>query len=106
MRRVDPDKWLAQLAQLRRPKYPARIIIPGRGPATSKEAVKGMERFLKAADRMMQRIRQGEKTCAEAAAQLLEYFEIPLARREQCLNRLRTRLGSLCAADASASPTV
>jgi glyoxylase-like metal-dependent hydrolase (beta-lactamase superfamily II) len=102
----DPDKWLAQLAQLRRPKYPARIIIPGRGPATSKEAVKGMERFLKAADRMMQRIRQGEKTCAEAAAQLLEYFEVPLARREQCLNRLRTRLGGLCAADASASPTV
>jgi cyclase len=88
----DIDKWLESLALLRRVKFPAKTIIPGRGAAMDKEGLKPMEEFLKAARRKAESLVRGKKTRAEAAAAaegLLENFSVPTALREHYTRRLR-----------------
>lgn len=88
----DIEKWLETLAVLRRAKYPAKTIIPGRGAPTDKDGIKPMEEFLKAARRKAESLVRTKKTRAEAAAAaegLLDNFTVPTALREHYTRRLR-----------------
>ncbi len=88
----DIDKWLEALAQLHRSKFPARVIVSGRGAPTDKDGLKPMEEFLKAARRKAESLVRSKKARAEAAAaaeSLLDYFTVPTALREHYTRRLR-----------------
>ena len=88
----DIDKWLEALAQLRRSRYPAKVIVSGRGAPTDKEGLKPMEEFLKAVRRKAESLVRAKKARAETAAaaeSLLDYFTISSALREHYTRRLR-----------------
>ncbi len=88
----DVDKWLEALALLRRVKFPAKVIVPGRGAPLDKEGLKPMEEFLKVARRKAESLVRAKKPRTEAAAaaeSLLDYFVVPPALREHYTRRLR-----------------
>ncbi len=92
------DEWLASLAELRKAKYPAHIIVPGRGAPTDKTGVKAMESFLKLVRRKLESLMRGKKTRADAATaaeDLLAQFEVPAALRDHYTRRLRVGLEQL-----------
>jgi glyoxylase-like metal-dependent hydrolase (beta-lactamase superfamily II) len=97
------DAWLANLAELRKARYPANVIVPGRGSPTHKAAVKPMESFLKLVRRKLESLARGKKTRADAGAlaeSLLSQFSVPASLREHYTRRLRVGLESLFEARA------
>jgi glyoxylase-like metal-dependent hydrolase (beta-lactamase superfamily II) len=95
---ADLDAWLAQLAALRKARYPAQTIVPGRGGLTNKAGVRPMEDFLRAVRRKRDSLTRGKKTRADAAGaaeDLLAAFTVPAALREHYLRRLRVGLEHL-----------
>ncbi|MCC6189792.1 MAG: MBL fold metallo-hydrolase [Anaerolineales bacterium] len=98
MQEVDLQAWLATLAQLRRARFPAKVIVPGRGGPTDKQGLKPMEDFLKLARRRLEALARAKKTRADAAAlaePLLALFSVPASMREHCARRLRMGLERL-----------
>ena len=88
----DIEKWLEALALLRRVKFPAKIIVAGRGAPTDKEGLKPTEDFLKVARRKAESLVRGHKPRTEAAVAaeaLLEHFTVTPALREHYTRRLR-----------------
>lgn len=95
---ADLEKWLANLAELRKAKYPAQTIVPGRGAATDKAGVKEMESFLKLVRRKVDSLLRGKKTRADAASaaeDLLRQFTVPASLRDHYARRLRVGLEQL-----------
>jgi cyclase len=95
MQECDLEAWLQALAELRKKKYPARVIVPGRGSPTNKEGVKAVESFLKVVRRKVKSLHRARKTRADAAALaggLLRHFSVPHALREHYTRRLRVGL--------------
>ena len=87
--------WLGNLAELQKKKFPARVVVPGRGAPTDKEGVKAVEDFLKVVRRKMESLVRTRKTRSDAAAlaeDLLEYFTVSNALREHYTRRLRAGL--------------
>jgi glyoxylase-like metal-dependent hydrolase (beta-lactamase superfamily II) len=98
MQEANLGDWLAALAELRRARYPANIIVPGRGAPTDKKGLKPMEDFLKLVRRRVEALARGKKTRADAAAlaeTLLAQFHVPAAMREHYARRLRVGLEHL-----------
>ena len=102
------DKWLEALALLRRAKFPAKVIVAGRGAPVDKEGLRPMEDFLKVARRKAESLVRGHKPRTEAAAAaegLLEHFAVPAALREHYTRRLRAGMeylfDALTAAEAA-----
>lgn len=91
------DEWLESLARLQKKKFPAQIVVPGRGAVTDKQGVKAMEDFLKAARRKVESLIRARRTRAEvaAAADLLDYFTVPATLRDHYTRRLRAGLEHL-----------
>jgi len=92
---ADPDVWLEALALLQKKKYPAKVIVPGRGTPTDKQGVKATEDFIKAVRRKVEAILRARKTRLDAAltaTSLLEYFTVPHSLRDHYIRRLRTGL--------------
>jgi glyoxylase-like metal-dependent hydrolase (beta-lactamase superfamily II) len=86
------DQWLESLALLRRVRFPAKTIIPGRGTPLDKQGLRPMEEFLRMARRKAESLVRTKKTRAEAAAAaegLLDNFTVPPALREHYTRRLR-----------------
>lgn len=99
------DDWLASLAELRKAKYPAHVIVPGRGAPTDKAGVKAMETFLRLVRRKLESLLRGKKTRADAAPaaeDLLAQFHVPAALREHYTRRLRVGLEQLYDRQAAA----
>lgn len=95
---ADLDTWLANLAELRRARYPVNVIVPGRGSPTNKAGVKPMESFLKLVRRKLGTLARGKKTRADAGAlaeSLLGQFHVPASLREHYTRRLRVGLEGL-----------
>lgn len=95
---ADLEAWLASLAELRKAKFPAQHVVPGRGPATAKAGVKDMEAFLKLVRRKLESLMRGRKTRADAAGaaeDLLGQFDVPASLREHYTRRLRVGLEQL-----------
>jgi glyoxylase-like metal-dependent hydrolase (beta-lactamase superfamily II) len=98
MQEANLGDWLAALAELRRARYPANVIVPGRGAPTDKKGLKPMEDFLKLVRRRVEALARGKKTRADAAAlaeTLLARFNVPAAMREHYARRLRVGLEHL-----------
>ena len=92
---ADIDAWLEQLADLRRPRFPANIIVPGRGAPTDKKGLKPLPDFLRLVRRRVEAVLRAKKSRAEAAAlaeNLLGRFDVPASLREHYLRRLRIGL--------------
>lgn len=98
MQDAELDAWLATLAELRKARFPAKIIVPGRGGLTDKQGVRAMESFLKLVRRKVDSLLRSKKTRADAgpaAEDLLASFSVPSALREHYTRRLRAGLEHL-----------
>ena len=98
MAEADLEAWLASLAELRKAKFPARTIVPGRGGVIDKADVKEMESFLKLVRRKLESLLRGKKTRADAASaaeDLAAQFDVPASLREHYTRRLRVGLEQL-----------
>ena len=98
MQDADLDAWLDALAKLSQPRFPAQVIVPGRGAPTDKKGLKPMEDFIKLVRRRIESLVRSHKTRAEAAMlaeDLLRRFTVPAALREHYTRRLRLGLEHL-----------
>ena len=105
MQEADLDAWLEGLAEVQKKKFPAKVIVPGRGAPTDKAGVKTTEDFLKIVRRKVEGLARAKKTRSDAAAlaeDLLEHFTTPHALREHYTRRLRAGLEHVF--DTAAAP--
>lgn len=94
---ADIEAWLESLATLRKPKFPADVIVPGRGPITDKEGVKATMDFLKSARRKIVRLasRRSPGDSAGVVPELLEFFSVSESNREHLTRRVKSGLDRL-----------
>jgi glyoxylase-like metal-dependent hydrolase (beta-lactamase superfamily II) len=86
------DAWLASLTELRRAKYPARVVVPGRGKPTDKDGVKYTQDYLKAARRRLEALLKPNRSRLEAAAtaaELIKQFSVHDSQRDAVARRVR-----------------
>src|SRR5260221_4634357 len=98
MQEVDLDAWLDTLAELRKARFPAQVIVPGRGGATDKKAVKPMQDFIRKVRRKLQSMVRAKKPRADLGAlavELSEDFHVSHALREHYARPLRVGLEHL-----------
>lgn len=102
---ADLDVWLAELAELRKARYPVTTIVPGRGAPTDKAGLKPMEDFLKLVRRKLDALLRSQKGRGETAAlaeTLVASFAPSAALREHYVRRLRVGLEQLYDRQAAA----
>jgi glyoxylase-like metal-dependent hydrolase (beta-lactamase superfamily II) len=98
MQEVDLDAWLESLAELRKARFPAQVIVPGRGGSTEKKAVQLMQDFIRKVRRKLHSLARAKKPRADLGAlagELVEDFHVPHALREHYARRLRVGLEHL-----------
>ncbi|MEP7357459.1 MAG: MBL fold metallo-hydrolase [Anaerolineales bacterium] len=104
---ADLDAWIETLATLRKARFPAKIIVPGRGAPTTRDGVKAMQEFLRKVKRRVHSLVHTHKPRAEAARladELIDDFKVPAALREHYVRRLRAGLESLYDQQAALPP--
>jgi glyoxylase-like metal-dependent hydrolase (beta-lactamase superfamily II) len=95
MAEANPAAWLEALGLLQKKKYPARVVVPGRGAVTDKAGVKVMEDFLRALRRKVDALIRSKRTRSEVgqvAPDFLDYFTVPGALRDHYTRRIRAGL--------------
>jgi len=97
MQECDINKWILALTELQKKKYPASIVVPGRGERTlDKAGVKTMDDFLRLARRKIEGMIRAKKTRTEVAALvdglLEDNFTLLSHVRDHYARRLRTGL--------------
>ena len=94
---ADLERWLENLAELRKAKFPAETVVPGRGPLTDKDGVKATHDFLKAAQRKLDRLtaKHTTATVADVVPALLELVNPKDASRDHLARRIRWGLERL-----------
>jgi cyclase len=98
MQEVDLDAWLDSLAELRKARFPAQVIVPGRGDPTDKKAVAVMQDFIRQARRRLQAMVRSKKPRSDLGAlaeELVENFQVAHSLREHYARRLRVGLEHL-----------
>lgn len=84
--------WLDSLAELRRVKFPARVIVPGRGRPINKAGVKYTQDYLRSARRKLEGLLKPNRSRLEAAtiaAELLKQFPVHDSQRDAVARRVR-----------------
>lgn len=92
---ADFDSWMANLYELRKPRYPAKTIVPGRGKPTHKEGVKYTMDYLRSARKKLEALAKGSRSRSEAAAiahELIKHFPVPDSQRELVARRIRAEV--------------
>jgi glyoxylase-like metal-dependent hydrolase (beta-lactamase superfamily II) len=87
--------WLERLAELRKPSFPARKIVPGRGPVCRKSDTQVMSAYLRdvrSKVRALIRARRQKSDVASLVAAFLPRFPIPNGERERMQRRIRAGL--------------
>ncbi len=95
MAQVQSKKWLNSLSVLRRPRFPAQMIVPGRGPVTDKESTRAISDFLRYVRRRVYRLYRTGRPRADIAnlvPGLLGQFPIPPGQNEEVQRRLKAGL--------------
>jgi glyoxylase-like metal-dependent hydrolase (beta-lactamase superfamily II) len=95
---ADLDAWLAALGELRKARFPAEMIVPGRGGPTDKRGVQPMQDFIRKVRRKLHSLARGLKPrsdMAPLAEEWVEEFGVPAALREHYARRLRVGLEHL-----------
>lgn len=90
--------WLNSLSLLRRPRFAAEIIVPGRGDVTGKDATQALSEFLRYARRRVSRIFKSERPRADVAALVptfMEMYPIAPGEQEDVYRRLRAGLENI-----------
>ncbi|HIE39495.1 MAG TPA: MBL fold metallo-hydrolase [Anaerolineales bacterium] len=91
----DTRAWLETLVDLRRPWFPARLIVPGRGPVCDKEATRDLSAYIQ---RVRRRIRSvhtaggGRGDLAGLVEEFLSLFPIEEGERERVQRQVRAGL--------------
>jgi len=91
---ADFDRWHENLAELRKAKFPAKTIVPGRGRATDKAHVKWTQDYLRYAERKMEGLvsKRSRLDVLGVVKELLKHYPVPDAQREALGRRLRLEL--------------
>ncbi len=95
MAQVQSKKWLNSLSVLRRPRFPAQVIVPGRGPVTDKESTRAISDFLRYVRRRVYRLYRTGRPRADIAnliPGLLGQFPILPGQNEEVQRRLKAGL--------------
>ncbi len=92
---ADVPQWLEQLAELRKARFPARIIVPGRGAPLKKDRLRATVNFIKAAERKAEALARARKPRSDlnaAARDLLRRYTAPASQRDHLARRIRLGL--------------
>jgi glyoxylase-like metal-dependent hydrolase (beta-lactamase superfamily II) len=95
MSEADTRVWLERLAELRKPSFSIRRIVPGRGPAARKTETQAMSRFLRDVRSKVRALIAARKPKSEVGtlvSGLLSRFPIPDGERERIQRRIRAGL--------------
>jgi len=87
--------WLERLAELRKPSFPARKIVPGRGPVCRQADTQAMSAYLRDVRSKVRALIKARKQKADVAslvAAFLPRFPIPNGERERMQRRIRAGL--------------
>lgn len=98
MTQAQSKPWLSSLTQLRRPRFAADVIVPGRGPVTDKAATQPISEYLRYARRRVQRLYRAGRPRADVAnlvPRFMEQFPIPPGETEEVQRRVRAGLESI-----------
>ena len=94
---VQSKAWLNSLTLLRRPRFAADVIVPGRGPLTDKEATQQVSELVRYLRRRVQRLYSAGRARAEIAdivPGVLEQLAIP-PEQEDVHRRFKLGLESI-----------
>lgn len=92
---ADTRVWLERLTELRKPSFPARKIVPGRGMLAKRAHTDTMSRYLRDARSRVRTLIKARKPKAEVAslvAGFLPRFPIAEGERERMQRRIRAGL--------------
>ena len=95
MSESDTRLWLERLAELRKPTFVAKRIVPGRGPVTRKADTQIMSRYLRDVRAKVRALIKTRRPKAEVAAlvpSFLARFPIAEGERERMQRRIRAGL--------------
>lgn len=87
--------WLENLTELRRPRFAADLIVPGRGPVVDKSATEPLSNYLRVARRRVFSLYRAGRPRADMAAlvpELLEMFPYDASDSENMQRRIRSGL--------------
>ncbi|MEB2288841.1 MAG: hypothetical protein OZ934_12075 [Anaerolineae bacterium] len=87
--------WLENLTELRRPRFAADIIVPGRGPVVDKSATEPISNYLRVARRRVFSLYRAGRPRADTAAlvpELLEMFPYDATDSENVQRRIKSGL--------------
>ncbi|HEY76211.1 MAG TPA: MBL fold metallo-hydrolase [Thermoflexia bacterium] len=90
----DTGAWLRTLTRLRRPHFPAEVIVPGRGPVCEKEATRPLSDYIQQARRRVRSLHtagQGRSALLSLVEEFLGLF--PVEKEEEGRIRERVRAG-------------
>ncbi len=88
---ADLEAWVATLTDLRKKKAVGRVVVPGRGGLSNKQAIKPAEDFLRLVRRRLDAFSKGKKGRADlekVAIELVEWFPANTDLRDHYLRRL------------------
>ena len=93
------DQWLEQLVDLRRAKFPAKTIVPGRGKAIGKDKLTRLQNYLKFVKRRLPsgRSKRVKFDFQGVSAELMRKFPSPENQREAVARRVRAGLERMVA---------
>ena len=99
---ADIDAWIESLEVLRKEPFSSYMLISGRDGSVDREAVNNMARFIRKIPVRLKRLKKRKKgdpsDAAESIARgLLNEYELPTARQDLVLLRLKTGLRNLYA---------
>ena len=95
MSESNTAKWLERLAELRKPAFPARRVVPGRGAVAKKADTQKMSLYLRDVRNRVRTLIKARKPKADVAALVhgfLSRFPIPEGERERIQRRIRAGL--------------
>lgn len=98
MARPQSKAWLESLTLLRRPRFAADVIVPGRGPLTTKEATQPLSEFLRYVRRRVQNLYRAGRGRAELLnllPEVLALLEIPPGEADDVERRIRAGLDAI-----------
>lgn len=91
----DTRAWLETLVELRRARFPAELIVPGRGPLCDKDGTREMSTYIQMVRRRLRSVHLstgGRGDLMELAVGLVDAFPIAPGERERMLHQVRADL--------------
>lgn len=99
MARAQSKAWLDSLTMLRRPRFGAEVIVPGRGPLTDRESTTMLSEFLRYVRRRVMHFHRSGRQRVEVLDLLPDVMDrvphISLGEREDVERRVKSGLESI-----------